>query len=76
VNRSNEKLKNMTKEEYEEVNRLADEVLATLCKCDPASDIAQITAELHKKWLMYYWSEYSKEAHAYIAQMYVDDERL
>jgi hypothetical protein len=76
VNGSNEKLKNMTKEEYEEVNRLADEVLATLCKCDPASDIAQITAELHKKWLMYYWSEYSKEAHAYIAQMYVDDERF
>ncbi|MBN2910406.1 MerR family transcriptional regulator [Polycladomyces sp. WAk] len=80
VNRSNEKLKNMTKEEYEEVTRLADEVLATLAEAfengDPASDIAQKTAELHKQWLMYFWGEYSKEAHANLAQMYVDDERF
>ncbi|SFJ53940.1 MerR family transcriptional regulator [Thermoflavimicrobium dichotomicum] len=80
VNRSNEKLKNMTKEEYEEVTRLADEVLDTLARAfangDPASDIAQKTAELHKQWLMYFWSEYSKEAHAGLAQMYVDDERF
>jgi hypothetical protein len=31
---------------------------------------------LHKQWLSYYWSEYSKEAHAGLAQMYVDDERF
>jgi DNA-binding transcriptional MerR regulator len=80
VNRSYEKLKNMTNEEYEEVTRLANEVLATLAEAfangDPASDIAQRTAELHKQWLMYYWSEYSKEAHVNLAQMYVDDERF
>jgi DNA-binding transcriptional MerR regulator len=80
VNRSNEKLKNMTIEEYEEVTRLADEILATLAEAyengDPASEIAQKTAELHKQWLMFYWSEYSKEAHAGVAQMYVDDERF
>ncbi|GIM46594.1 MerR family transcriptional regulator [Collibacillus ludicampi] len=80
VNRSNEKLQNMTKEEYEEVTRLADEILATLAEAfangDPASDIAQKTAELHKQWLTYFWSEYSKEAHAGLAQMYVDDERF
>ena len=28
------------------------------------SEIAQEAADLHKKWLLYYWSEYSKEAHA------------
>ncbi len=80
VNRSNEKLKNMTKEEYEKVTRLADDVLSTLFEAfangDPSSDIAQETAELHEKWLTYYWSEYSKEAHADLAQMYVDDERF
>jgi DNA-binding transcriptional MerR regulator len=80
VNRSNEKLKNMTKEDYEEVTRLAEEVLETLAEAfangDPASDIAQKTAELHKQWLMYFWSEYNKEAHAGIAQMYVDDARF
>jgi len=51
----------MTKDEHEEVTRLADEVLQTLAEAfamgDPASNVAQKTAELHKKWLTYYWSE-------------------
>lgn len=80
VNKSNEKLKNMTQEEHEEVTRLANEVTSTLAEAfkngDPASDVAQKAAELHKQWLTYYWSEYSKEAHAGLAQMYVDDERF
>lgn len=80
VNRSNEKLKNMTKEQYDEVTRLTDEVHATLAQAfadgDPAGDLAQKAADLHKQWLMYNWSEYSKEAHAGLAQMYVDDERF
>ncbi|WP_163100772.1 MerR family transcriptional regulator [Peribacillus alkalitolerans] len=80
VNNSNEKVKNMTKEQHEEVTRLANEVTETIAeafkKGDPASDIAQKAADLHKKWLTFYWSEYSKEAHAGLAQMYVDDERF
>lgn len=80
VNKSNEKLKNMTQEEHEEVTRLANEVTVTLAEAfkngDPASDTAQKAADLHKQWLIYYWSEYSKEAHAGLAQMYVDDERF
>ena len=80
VNKSNEKLQNMTQAEHEEVTRLANEVHAALAEAyktgDPASDIAQKAAELHKRWLTYYWSEYSKEAHAGLAQMYVDDERF
>lgn len=80
VNRSYEKVKNMTKEQYEEVTRLAEEIHEMLAKAfetgDPASDLAQKTAELHKQWLTYFWSEYSKEAHAGLAQMYVDDERF
>ena len=43
---------------------------------DPASEIAQRAADLHKQWLTFYWKEYSKEAHAGLAQMYVDDERF
>jgi DNA-binding transcriptional MerR regulator len=80
VNKSNEKVKNMTQEKHEEVTRLANEVTETLAEAfkngDPASDIAQKAADLHKKWLTFYWSEYSKEAHAGVAQMYVDDERF
>jgi membrane-associated HD superfamily phosphohydrolase len=80
VDKSNAKLKNMTQEEYEEVTRLADEVTATLAEAfktgDPASDLAQKAADLHKQWLTYFWNEYSKEAHAALAQMYVDDARF
>ncbi|MBU9711853.1 MerR family transcriptional regulator [Evansella tamaricis] len=80
VNQSNEKLNNMTKEEYDEVSHLANEVLETLEEAfktgDPGSDIAQKTAELHKNWLMYYWKEYNKDAHAGLAHMYVNDERF
>lgn len=80
VNKSNEKVKNMTQEQHDEVTRLANEVTATLAEAfktgDPASEIAQKAADLHKQWLTYYWSEYSKEAHAGLAQMYVDDERF
>jgi DNA-binding transcriptional MerR regulator len=80
VNQSNQKLKNMTQEEQDEVTRLAAEVTASLAEAfatgDPAGEAAQKAADLHKQWLSYYWSEYSKEAHAGLAQMYVDDERF
>ncbi|MFN7252376.1 MAG: MerR family transcriptional regulator [Anaerobacillus sp.] len=80
INQSNAKLQNMTQEDYEKVTRLAEQVHETLAVAlkvgDPSSDIAQKAADLHKQWLTYYWSEYSKEAHAGLAQMYVDDERF
>lgn len=80
VNKSNEKLKNMTPEDYEAVTRLANQVTETLAEAfktgDPGSELAQKAADLHKQWLTFYRPEYSKEAHAGLAQMYVDDERF
>ena len=80
VERSNAKVKGMTQEQHEEVTRLTAEVNETLAEAfktgDPAGELAQRAAELHKQWLCFYWSEYSKEAHAGLAQMYVDDERF
>lgn len=80
VDQSNAKLKGMTPQQYEEVTRLEQEVKTVLAEAfkqgDPASDLAQKAADLHKQWLTYYWHEYSKEAHAGLAQMYVDDERF
>ncbi|WP_394239046.1 MerR family transcriptional regulator [Niallia oryzisoli] len=80
VKKSNEKFMNMSQEDYEKVTRLAEQVLETLEQAmatgDPAGELAQQTADLHKQWLCFYWNEYSKEAHAGLAQMYVDDERF
>ncbi|MHC0036240.1 MerR family transcriptional regulator [Pseudoneobacillus sp. C159] len=80
VNASNAKLLNMTESEHAAVTKLAEEVQETLALAfetgDPASELAQKAADLHKQWLCFYWKEYSKEAHAGLAQMYVDDERF
>ncbi|MEN6459931.1 MAG: MerR family transcriptional regulator [Syntrophomonas sp.] len=80
VNNSNNKLKNMTQEEYDKINELRNEIDETLHAAfqtgDPAGQLAQKAADLHRQWLSFYWDGYTKEAHAGLAQMYVDDERF
>ncbi|OGO77979.1 MAG: MerR family transcriptional regulator [Clostridiales bacterium GWB2_37_7] len=80
VEKSNAKVMNMTKEQHEEVTALANQVTETLAQAfatgDPAGELAQKAADLHKQWLTYFWNEYSKEAHAGLGQMYVDDPRF
>ena len=80
VDKSYNKINKMTQDEYEQVNKLATEVLKTLNEAfrtgDPSGELAQKAANLHRQWLCFYWDEYSKEAHAGIGQMYVDDERF
>lgn len=80
VDRSNQKFQNMTKEEYEQVTALNERFMQTLLEAyqtgDPAGELAQQAAGLHRRWLTFYWDSYSKEAHAGLAQMYVDDPRF
>ncbi|MBC1333387.1 MerR family transcriptional regulator [Listeria booriae] len=80
INKSNAKLKGMSEAEMERVNRLAETILVELAEAfetgDPAGEKAQEVAAMHKEWLSTYWDTYSKEAHAGLAQMYVDDERF
>ncbi|HEY5556106.1 MerR family transcriptional regulator [Acetobacterium sp.] len=80
VNQSNQKVMGMSQEQHDEVTRLATEVMETLQAAfetgDPAGELAQKTADLHRQWLCYYWDSYSKKAHAGLAQMYVDDPRF
>ena len=80
VDRSNAKVKGMTREQYEQVEALRHEYEETLkaafAQGDPASELAQKACELHKQWLCYFWDHYSKEAHIGVTQMYVDDPRF
>jgi DNA-binding transcriptional MerR regulator len=80
VDKSNKKLKDMTEEQYAELEKLGRDVIEMLSKAfetgDPAGELAQKAADLHRQWLSYSWPSYSKEAHAGLAQMYVDDERF
>ncbi|MEH6946049.1 MerR family transcriptional regulator [Bacillus sp. JJ634] len=80
VDASNAKLRGMSQEDYQAMAVLGEEILSLLEKAyetgDPASDVAQELAAKHKEWLMYSWPNYSKEAHAGLAEMYVADERF
>ncbi|WP_326907208.1 MerR family transcriptional regulator [Sedimentibacter sp. MB31-C6] len=80
VEKSNTKFKNMTKEQYDEIEKLGNDILKTLKAAvetgDPAGELAQKTADMHRRWLSYFWDDYTKEAHVGVVQMYVDDERF
>lgn len=80
IDKSNAKMLNMSQGQYEEFTHLGNRVLDALAEAcqtgDPAGPLAQKAAELHKRWLMFTWPAYSKEAHAGLAQMYVDDPRF
>lgn len=80
VDKSNKKFKKSSEEQHAAAEKLGIEVIDTLAQAyatgDPASELSQKAADLHRQWLSFYWDEYSKEAHAGLAQMYVDDERF
>ncbi|MDT8715162.1 MerR family transcriptional regulator [Clostridium sp. 19966] len=80
IDKSNNKLKNMTEKQYEEITKLSEEIMEKLKTAleagDPSSELAQEVAGLHHKWISFYWDSYSKEAHAGLANMYVQDERF
>lgn len=80
VEKANSKIKNMTEQQYAEIEQLASDIHSTLAAAlatgDPAGELAQQAADLHRRWLSYYWDSYTKEAHAGVAQMYVDDPRF
>ena len=80
IDKSNERFGNMSKVDFDKMKLLEEQVKETLAQAfntgDPKGVLAQKAAELHKQWLMCSWAEYSKEAHAGLAQMYVADERF
>ncbi|TNJ68016.1 MerR family transcriptional regulator [Paenibacillus hemerocallicola] len=80
VDKANGKIKNMTEKQYAEIEQLANDIHTTLAEAfaagNPAGELAQKAADLHRRWLSFYWDGYTKEAHAGVAQMYVDDERF
>lgn len=80
VNESNAKLMGLTQKQFEDHETLTTLLNQTLVRAleegDPGSLLAQKACELHKQWLGSFWSEYSKEAHLGLVQMYVDDSRF
>ncbi|MFA5561248.1 MAG: MerR family transcriptional regulator [Eubacteriales bacterium] len=80
IDRANARVRGMTPEQYEAIERLTqtlNDTLKAACEQgDPGSELAQKACELHKQWLCFYWDSYSKEAHLGVAQLYVEDPRF
>jgi len=80
VQDSNEKYLNKSKYEFEQQELLNQELNDIIIKAvktnSPSSDLAVKMCELHKKWIMFYWPKYSKEAHLSLVKMYTTDERF
>ena len=79
MDKSNLKLLNMTKEQYEDLESLTRELTSPECRFQNRRSCGRTCSEgadLHRQWLSFYWDDYSKEAHAGVAQLYVDDERF
>lgn len=81
IDYSNKKLMNLSKEEYNEMNSISNQILemleqAVLSSANPKSEIGTKIAKLHKQWLSYTWPTYNLNAHIGLANMYVQDERF
>ncbi len=80
VEKSNQQLRNMTEEQYNELQNLGNLILETLKEAyktkDPSGELGQKAADLHARWITFCWGRYDKEAHSNLTQMYVDDERF
>ena len=74
------KIKDLTEEQYAAVNELERNLFERLKEAmelgDASSHVAAEVAELHKRWLSFYWTKYTKEAHLGLEQMYKYDERF
>lgn len=80
IDASYQKMRKMSKWEFNEAKRLALEINEKLGQAliigDPSSDLAMELCELHATWIKMYWSTYTKEAHIKLVEMYTIDERF
>ncbi|HEX3025842.1 MAG TPA: TipAS antibiotic-recognition domain-containing protein [Clostridia bacterium] len=80
VEQANRKLADMTEETFNRAAALEKQMIELFLEAfqtgNPASEAAQCAADLHRQWLSFYWAQYSPEAHAGVARMYVADPRF
>jgi DNA-binding transcriptional MerR regulator len=80
VDASNAKLRGLTPEQHRRLEELTTQINAELARAaaagDPESEQARRVAELHREWLTFFWTDYSKEKHLGLARMYLADPRF
>ena len=78
---SKDKMLNLSKEEYDKMMNLEEEIMKYLCEAvrsneDPKSELGMKVANLHKQWLSISVPKYSTQLHRGLALMYISDERF
>ena len=72
------KVADMTEAQFNAAHQLEQSLFKRLKEAmeDDSKELYLEIAELHKRWLSFYWPKYTKQAHAGLAQMYLADERF
>jgi DNA-binding transcriptional MerR regulator len=81
VRASNDKMRNLTQEQYDQWQALATEMQAKLesavkSGAAPSGEAGREVTELHKAWLQFTLPQYSPAMHKGLGEMYVADERF
>lgn len=80
IDQSNQKYLNMSKEDFEYAQNLGEEILVKLKEAlienNPNAPLTQEICELHQTWIKYFWTDYTKEKHLGLCEMYLMDERF
>ena len=72
------KLKELTEEQQQAAQGLELTLFERLKEAmeEETPELMLEIAEVHKRWLSFYWPKYTKQAHVGLAQLYVTDERF
>lgn len=81
VEASNQKIMNLNKEQYEEMQQIEKKLFQVLSQsvttcADPCGEQGREAASLHKEWIQFTWPTYSRQAHLGVVEMYVADPRF
>lgn len=72
------KVKDMSEEQFKAATQLEDKLFERIQESmdNDTTELYMEIAELHKRWLSFYWPKYTKQAHAGLAMIYIADERF
>ena len=80
IDASNQKVKKMSKWQFQRAQDLANDILsllkAELPKNNPNSHGMQKVCSLHQEWIELYWPTYTTNAHLELVKMYTLDDRF
>lgn len=80
IEQANKKYQSLTEDDFEQMKKTEQDLFEKLQELTTLSGVDNETGkmvfELHKKWLLYTWPNYSAEAHKGLVDMYLADERF